>query len=80
MTSLRPDIRWCPPLVIGVVLGQGHGSFPGHGELVLHAGDVDVVAVVGVPGGKMPLEDRHLKLGLNLDVSWIAFIFLPPVL
>ena len=53
------------PLVIGVVLGQGHGSFPGHGELVLHAGDVDVVAVVGVPGGKMPLEDRHLKLGVE---------------
>ena len=32
---------------------------------MLHAGDVDVVAVVGVPGGKMPLEDRHLKLGVE---------------
>ena len=52
-------------LDIGVALGNGDGSLPGHGVLVLHAGDVDVMAVVAVPGGEVALIGGDLQFGVQ---------------
>ena len=61
-------------LVIGIALRQGHGGLPGHGVLMLHAGNVNVMRVVGMTGGEVTGENRHLQLGIQLgsDIHNVA--------
>ena len=61
-------------LVVGVALSQRHGGLPGHGVFVLHAGDVDVVGIVRVTGGKVACNHGYLYLGVQFgpDIHSVA--------
>lgn len=55
-------------LLIDVVLHKDTGRISRHAVLMLHAGDIKVVAVVGVAGRKMVRETRRSP---DLDFLWI---------
>ena len=65
LASVETDDR-IDSFFIGIALREGHGGFTGHCEFMLHAGDVDIMSVVGMSGCKMPGKSDDLETGIEL--------------